>query len=92
MKAAYTRSKKILSRFIKVWFRGFPDIVTAEHLANMDIPPINDTRSPVLEPDNQVEACSKCRRHFELGVCAWRKLHTINTWSFGVTKTPRQCA
>jgi hypothetical protein len=28
MKGAYTRSKKVLSRFIKVWFRGFPDIVT----------------------------------------------------------------
>jgi hypothetical protein len=56
MKAAYTRSKKVLSRFIKVWFRGFPDIVTAEHLANMDIPPIDNTPTPIPVPDNQVEA------------------------------------
>jgi hypothetical protein len=56
MEAAYKRTKKILSRFIQVWFRGFPDIVTAEHLANMDIPPIDDTKTPVPKPDNQVEA------------------------------------
>jgi hypothetical protein len=56
MKAAYRRSKKVLSRFIQVWIRGFPDIVTAEHLANMNIPVIDNTRSPVPEPDNQVEA------------------------------------
>jgi hypothetical protein len=56
MKAAYTRTKKVLSRFIQVWFRGFPDIVTAEHLANMDIPPIENTPTPIPEPDNQVEA------------------------------------
>jgi hypothetical protein len=34
MHDAYDRTGKILSRFIQVWFRGFPDIVTAEHLAN----------------------------------------------------------
>jgi hypothetical protein len=56
MKAVYKRSKKVLSRFIQVWIRGFPDLVTAEHLANMNIPPIDDTRSPVRQPDNQVEA------------------------------------
>jgi hypothetical protein len=56
MQAAYKRTKKVLSRFIKVWFRGFPDIVTAEHLANMDIAPIDDTKTPVPKPDNQVEA------------------------------------
>jgi hypothetical protein len=55
MKGAYTRSKKVLSRFIKVWFRGFPDIVTAEHLANMNIAPI-DSWSPIPVPGNQVEA------------------------------------
>jgi hypothetical protein len=56
MKAACVRSSSVLSRFIKVWFRGFPDIVTAAHLANMDIAPIDDTRSPIPAPDNQVEA------------------------------------
>jgi hypothetical protein len=56
MKGAYTRSKKVLSRFIKVWFRGFPDIVTAEYLANMDIAPIDNTPTPIPEPGNQVEA------------------------------------
>jgi hypothetical protein len=54
--AAYVRTKKVLSRFIKVWFRGFPDSVTADHLANMDIAPVDDTRSPIPAPDNQVEA------------------------------------
>jgi hypothetical protein len=56
MKAAYARSKKVLSRFIQVWFRGFPDIVTPEHLANLGIPPIDNTKSTVPAPDNQVEA------------------------------------
>jgi hypothetical protein len=56
MRAAYARSRRVLSRFIKVWFRGFPEIVTAEHLANMDIAPINTAPSPVPKPDNQVEA------------------------------------
>jgi hypothetical protein len=50
VKAAYTRSKKVLSRFIQVWFRGFPDIVTAQDLANMGIPPLDTTRTPIGKP------------------------------------------
>ncbi|MDR0718600.1 MAG: hypothetical protein LBF78_03115 [Treponema sp.] len=50
MKAAFTRSKAILSRFIRVWFRGFPEIVTAEHLANMGIAPVDPTRTPFGKP------------------------------------------
>jgi hypothetical protein len=55
MQAAYVRSKKVLSCFIQVWIRSFPDIVTAEHLANMEIPPIDDTKTSIPEPENQVE-------------------------------------
>jgi hypothetical protein len=53
MLAAYKSSKKVLSRFIQVWFRGFPDIVTAEHLANMGIPPIDDTHTPIGKPETR---------------------------------------
>jgi hypothetical protein len=56
MYAAYGRSKKILSRFIKVWFRGFPDIVTPEHLANVGIAPIDNKPTRIPKPVNQVEA------------------------------------
>jgi hypothetical protein len=54
--AAYRRSKKVLSRFIHVWFRGFPEIVTEEDLRNMGIPPISGGRAPVPPPRHQVEA------------------------------------
>jgi hypothetical protein len=54
-KEAFTRSKKVLSRFIQVWFRGFPDIVTAEHLANMEIPAIDSTRTPIGKPATRPE-------------------------------------
>jgi hypothetical protein len=37
--AAYRRSKKVLGRFVQIWFRGFPEIVTEEDLLNMGIPP-----------------------------------------------------
>jgi hypothetical protein len=50
VKAAYTRSRKVLARFIQVWFRGFPDIVTDEDLKNMDIPPIDRKRTPIGKP------------------------------------------
>jgi hypothetical protein len=56
MHAAYDRSKPVLSRFIQVWFRGFPDIVTAEYLANMGIAPIDNKPTPIPKPVNQVEA------------------------------------
>jgi hypothetical protein len=56
MYAAYGRSKPVLSRFIQVWFRGFPDIVTAEHLANMGIAPIDSKPTRIPRPVNQVEA------------------------------------
>jgi hypothetical protein len=46
---------KALSRFIQVWFRGFPDIVTADHLANMEIPPIDTTRTPIGKPATRPE-------------------------------------
>jgi hypothetical protein len=49
-KAAFTRSKKVLARFIRVWFRGFPDIVTDEDLAAMNIPPIDKTHTPIGRP------------------------------------------
>jgi hypothetical protein len=51
--AAYLRSKKVLSRFIQVWFRGFPDVVTADHLLNMEIPPIDDTPTPIGRPETR---------------------------------------
>jgi hypothetical protein len=54
--AAWKRSKKVLARFIQVWFRGFPDKVTEEDLRNMAIPPIDDIRSVVPPPEVQVEA------------------------------------
>jgi hypothetical protein len=50
VEAAFKSSKKVLSRFIQVWFRGFPDIVTAEHLANMGIPPVDTTHTPIGKP------------------------------------------
>jgi hypothetical protein len=50
MHAGYDRSKPVLSRFIQVWFRGFPEIVTAEHLLNMGISPIDDEHSPIGKP------------------------------------------
>ncbi|MDR0718718.1 MAG: hypothetical protein LBF78_03705 [Treponema sp.] len=53
MKAAFNRSKNVLSRFIHVWFRGFPDIVTADHLANVDIAPIDHTRTPGGKPSTR---------------------------------------
>jgi hypothetical protein len=56
MHAGYKRSKPVLSRFIQVWFRGFPDIVTAEHLANMGIAPIDDKPTRIPRPVNQAEA------------------------------------
>jgi hypothetical protein len=56
MKEAYSRSRPVLARFIQVWFRGFPAVVTEEHLVNLDIPVIDDTKSPILTPDNQAEA------------------------------------
>ncbi|MDR0720842.1 MAG: hypothetical protein LBF78_14500 [Treponema sp.] len=58
MHDGYNRSKPVLSRFIQVWFRGFPDIVTAEHLLNMGIPPIDhertDTPCPTCQPEADV--------------------------------------
>jgi hypothetical protein len=54
--AAYKRSKKVLSRFIQVWFRGFPETVTEEDLRNMEIPPVSGGRAPIPPPEIQVEA------------------------------------
>ena len=48
--AAWKRSRKALSRFVKVWFRGFPDIVTDGDLKNMGIPPIDPTHTPIGRP------------------------------------------
>jgi hypothetical protein len=48
--AAWKRSSKVLSRFIQVWIRGFPNIATAEYLAQVEIPPIDSTRSPIGRP------------------------------------------
>jgi hypothetical protein len=56
MQAAYDSTKKVLSRFIQVWFRGFPDIVTNDHLANMGIPPIDTTPTDIPRPSAQPEA------------------------------------
>ncbi|MDR2359873.1 MAG: hypothetical protein LBD85_01140, partial [Oscillospiraceae bacterium] len=53
---AYKRTKAVLSRFIKVWFRGFPEKVTDDDLVNMGIPPIDTDRTPIPPPENQVEA------------------------------------
>jgi hypothetical protein len=49
-KAAFTASYKVLSRFIKVWFRGFPDKVTDEDLKNMGIPPLDPTHTLIGVP------------------------------------------
>jgi hypothetical protein len=49
-KAAFTRSFPVLSRFIQVWFRGFPEEVTEEDLANMAIPPIDKEHTPIGRP------------------------------------------
>jgi hypothetical protein len=54
--AAWQRSKRVLSRFIQVWFQGFPDIVTEEDLRNMGIPPVSKTQSGVPPPKAQAEA------------------------------------
>ncbi|MDR2360512.1 MAG: hypothetical protein LBD85_04435 [Oscillospiraceae bacterium] len=54
--AAWKRSKQVLSRFIQVWFRGFPSRVTDADLLNMSIPPLDRTRTPVPPPEIQVEA------------------------------------
>jgi hypothetical protein len=54
--AARKRSKKVLSRFIQVWLRGFPEVVTEADLRNMAIPPIDSVRSPIPPPEIQVEA------------------------------------
>jgi hypothetical protein len=53
---AWKSSKTVLSRFIQVWLRGFPDVVTEEDLRNMGIPPLDRTHTPVPPPENQVEA------------------------------------
>ncbi|MDR2631690.1 MAG: hypothetical protein LBC60_12275 [Spirochaetaceae bacterium] len=50
VKIAYATSKKVLSRFIQVWFRGFPEVVTEEHLSNMEIPPVDKTRTRIGRP------------------------------------------
>jgi hypothetical protein len=54
--AAYKSSKKVLARFIQVWLRGFPDVVTEEDLRNMGIPPIDPIHTPIPAPEVQVEA------------------------------------
>jgi hypothetical protein len=53
---AWKRSSKVLSRFIQVWFRGFPDIVTPQDLLNMGIPLLDDHPSSIPPPEAQVEA------------------------------------
>jgi hypothetical protein len=75
--AAWKRSKKVLSRFIQVWFRGFPERVTEEDLRNMGIPPIDDIRTNVPPPEVQVEAVNQSGRDAGL-------VHR----SFGFTETP----
>jgi hypothetical protein len=47
---AYKSSRKVLSRFIQVWFRGFTDIVTEEDLKNMGIPPVDTVHTPIGRP------------------------------------------
>jgi hypothetical protein len=54
--AAWKRSKKVLARFIQVWLRGFPDIVTEGDLRNMGIPPIDEDHTNIPPPQVQVEA------------------------------------
>jgi hypothetical protein len=51
VKAAYKSSYKVLSRFIQVWIRGFPDVVTDEDLKNMNIPPIDTTHTHIGKPE-----------------------------------------
>ncbi|MDR2360121.1 MAG: hypothetical protein LBD85_02420 [Oscillospiraceae bacterium] len=53
---AWKTTKQVLSRFIKVWFRGFPDQVTNADLLKMGIPPLDTERTPIPPPENQVEA------------------------------------
>jgi hypothetical protein len=55
MRAAFTGSRKVLSHFVQVWIRGFPEIVTPMHLAHMGIPPIDDTPTPVGRPSTVPE-------------------------------------
>ncbi|MDR1420919.1 MAG: hypothetical protein LBI86_11135 [Treponema sp.] len=55
-RAAFNSSYKVLSRFIQVWIRGFPEIVTVEDLENLGIPPIDHTHTPVPRPKAQAEA------------------------------------
>ncbi|MDR2629853.1 MAG: hypothetical protein LBC60_02910 [Spirochaetaceae bacterium] len=56
MKTAYVTTGKVLSRFIQVWFRGFPEIVTTEHLWNLGIPPIDAILTAASAPMAQAEA------------------------------------
>ncbi|MDR1419546.1 MAG: hypothetical protein LBI86_04170 [Treponema sp.] len=56
VKPAYRKLHKVLSRFIQVWIRGFPDVVTAKDLADLGIPPIDPTHTPVPQPAAQAEA------------------------------------
>jgi hypothetical protein len=53
---AHKESRKVLARFIQVWFRGFPDVVTPADLRSMNIPEIDTTHTPVPRPRNQAEA------------------------------------
>jgi hypothetical protein len=55
-KRAHKTSRTVLARFIKVWFRGFPEAVTVEDLRSMDIPEIDTTHTPVPQPRDQAEA------------------------------------
>ncbi|MDR2359900.1 MAG: hypothetical protein LBD85_01280 [Oscillospiraceae bacterium] len=53
---AWKETKPILSRFIRLWLRGFPNQVTKEDLLNMNIPLLDTEPTPVPPPENQVEA------------------------------------
>lgn len=53
---AHEDSRKVLSRFIKVWFRGFPEEVSPADLHNMNIPEVDATSTPVPRPQDQPEA------------------------------------
>ena len=55
MHEAYKSSKKVLARFIQVWFRGFPHIVTLEDLTNMGIPPLDTIHTPIGRPATRPE-------------------------------------
>jgi hypothetical protein len=50
MRTAFESSRKFLGHFIQVWIRGFPEIVTPPHLANLNIPSIDSTPTPVGRP------------------------------------------